>query len=108
MSGIETMMSIIKVEGEVMLHDGNSGWVRAHAGMVFPANTRVTIKTGLSGRADIINTRGELVTLPHSSLQVICAQFSASDIGVISQSTLSARDMMSARSMARQRLAPVV
>lgn len=108
MSQIETLMSIVKVEGEVMIHDGASGWVKAHAGMVFPSHAKVTIKTGSSGRAEIINVRGELVNLPGNSMQVITAQFSAEDVDTQRQITLSARDMMAARSLRRHSLAPAV
>ena len=106
MSRIETLMSITKVEGEVMLHDGNSGWVRAHPGMVFPKNSEVTIKTGSSGRAEIINTRGELVNLPGNCLKVICDDFSADDVDTLKQITLTARDMMAASIRQRHTIAP--
>lgn len=106
MSGIETLMSIVKVEGEVMLHDGVSGWVKAHAGMVFPSQSKVTIKTGSSGRVEIINVRGELVNLPRNSMQVITDEFSADDVDTQRQIQITARDMMAARLLARHDLAP--
>ena len=106
MTGIETLMSIVKVEGEVMLHDGRSGWVRAHSGMVFPAGAEITVKTGRSGRAEIINGRGELVVLPRDSMQTINASFSADDVDTLRQIAISARDIVAVRSMIRQRVAP--
>ena len=104
MSGIETLMSIVKVEGEVMLHDGKSGWVRAHAGMVFPANAEVTVKTGAAGRAEIINARGQLVNVPRSSMKLLTSDFSADDIDTLKQFAITARDMMANR--IPQRVAP--
>lgn len=97
MSGIETLMSIVKVEGEVMLHDGRSGWVRAIAGMVFPMTAEITIKTGLSGRADVITARGELVQIPPNALQLILKSFPADDVDTLRQFSITARDMMAAR-----------
>ncbi|HLA94866.1 MAG TPA: hypothetical protein VK612_04035 [Pyrinomonadaceae bacterium] len=89
-----------------MLHDGNSGWVRAYAGMVFPSNTQVTIKTGLSGNAEIINANGERVNLPANSMKIVTAKFSADDVDTLRQFRITARDMMTARSAVRHRLAP--
>lgn len=106
MSGIETMMSIVKVDGEVMLHDGKSGWVRAHAGMVFPAHAEVTIKTGSTGRAEIINARGHLVALPPNSMNLISSDFFAEDLDAMRRFAITARDMMAARVPERQRVAP--
>jgi hypothetical protein len=108
MSGIETLMSIIRVEGEVMLHDGRSGWVRAHAGMVFPAGAEITIKTGRTGYAEIINARGELVHLPQNSMKLITADFSADDVDTLRHLRLTAYDMLSARSLIHQSVAPAV
>lgn len=108
MSGIETLLSIVKVEGEVMLHDGRSGWVRARAGMVFPAGAEVTIKTGSTGRAEIINSRGELVQLPQNSMKLITADFSADDVDTLRHLRITACDMLSARSIIRQTLSPSV
>ena len=108
MSGIQTLMSIVKIEGEVMLHDGRSGWVRAHAGMVFPAGAEVTVKTGRTGTAGIINARGELVNLPANSMKLITEDFSADDVDTQRHLRVSAYDMLSARSLIRQSLAPSV
>jgi hypothetical protein len=108
MSGIQTLMSIVKVEGEVMLHDGRSGWVRAHAGMVFPAGAEVTVKTGSSGHAEIINARGELVHLPRNSMKVITEDFSADDVDTLRHLRVSAYDVLSARSLIHQSIAPAV
>lgn len=107
MSGIETLMSIVKVEGEVMLHDGRSGWVRAIAGMVFPVTAEITIKTGLSGRADVITARGELVQIPPNALQLILKSFSADDVDTLRQFSITARDMMAARVSIRQPVTPI-
>ena len=106
MSGIETLLSIVKVEGEVMLHDGRSGWVRAHAGMVFPQGSEITIKTGRTGRAEIINSRGELVNLPQGAMRTITADFSADDVDTLRHFRISAYDIMSASSLIHQSLAP--
>jgi hypothetical protein len=108
MSGIQTLMSIVKVEGEVMLHDGRSGWARAHAGMVFPAGAEITVKTGRSGTAQIINARGELVQLPPNSMRLITKDFSADDVDTQRHLRVSAYDMLSARSLIHQSLAPSV
>lgn len=107
MSGIETLMSIVKVEGEVMLHDGRSGWVRALGGMVFPLTAEITIKTGLSGCAEVITARGELVRIPPNSLQLISKSFSADDVDTLRKFAITARDMMAARISARQPIAPI-
>lgn len=106
MSGIETLLSIVRVEGEVMLHDGKSGWVKAHAGMVFPAGAEVTVKTGSTGRAEIINARGELVQLPQNSMKLITADFSADDVDTARHLRISAYDMLSAR--IHQSIAPAI
>lgn len=108
MSGFETLISIVKVQGEVMLHDGRSGWRHAVAGMVFTRDSEITMKTGLSGRAEIINSRGELVVLPPGSLKVVTSQFSADDIDTLRQFSITARDMMSARAPVRMRVAPAL
>ena len=89
--------SIAKVDGEVMLHDGQSGWIRARAGMVFRADFEITLKTGSTGRAEIINARGERVNIAPKSLKVISGSFSEDDIETLRNIRLTAWDMMSAR-----------
>ena len=108
MSGIVTMMSIVRVEGEVMLHDGQSGWVKAFAGMVFPANAKLTIKTGHTGSGDIINTRGELVPLEPNSMLVVCSSGTADDVDTLRHISLNLDEVRRACSIMRQRLAPAV
>ena len=89
-----------------MLHDGASGWVRARSGMSFHAGFEVTIKTGSTGRAEIINSRGEHVNVPPRSLKVLSANFSEDDIDTLRNIRLTAWDMMAARVPARQSVAP--
>lgn len=106
MSVSENGFSIAKVTGEVMLHDGASGWVRARSGMSFHAGYEVTIKTGSTGSADIINARGECVNIPSRSLKVVSGSFSEDDIDTLRNIRLTAWDMMAARVPARQSVAP--
>ena len=106
MSVSEKGFSIAKVTGEVMLHDGASGWVRARSGMSFNAGYEVTIKTGSTGSADIINARGECVNIPPKSLKVVSGSFSEDDIDTLRNIRLTAWDMMAARVPARQSVAP--
>ena len=106
MLGVVTMMSIVKAEGEVMIHDGRSGWVRAVAGMVFPAKAKVTIKTGSDGTGEIINAKGERVALAPSSLLVVCACGTSDDADTLRRITLSAADVRVARVLFRRRLVP--
>lgn len=106
MNGIETLVSIVRVEGEVMLHDGESGWVRAIAGMVFPPEAEVTIKSGSSGSAEVINRRGELVHLGPGSMKIISKDFFDYEVDTLRNFTITACEMMSPRSVVRQRLAP--
>ena len=108
MSMIETLMSIVKVDGEVMLHDGRSGWVRAYAGMVFSAGAEITVKTGLSGRAEVISPRGERIVLPPHSMRTISGAFAADEVDTLRQIAISARDIVAVRSVVRQRVAPAV
>jgi hypothetical protein len=107
MSGVVTMMSIVKAEGEVMIHDGRSGWMRAVAGMVFPAKAKLTIKTGSDGRGEIINARGEHVRLEPSSMLVVCACGTADDVDTLSRITLNGADVRIARILFRRRLVPL-
>lgn len=97
MSTVEKGFSIAKVDGEVMLHDGSSGWMRARAGMTFRAGFEITLKTGSTGHAEIINARGERVNITPKSLKVISGSFSEDDIDTLRNIRLTAWDMMSAR-----------
>ena len=106
MSTAEKVFSIAKVDGEVMLHDGSSGWVRARAGMTFRAGYEITLKTGSTGHAEIINARGEHVNIAPKSLKVINGDFSEDDIETLRNIRLTAWDMMSARIPVRQPVAP--
>lgn len=106
MNGIETLVSIIKVEGEVMLHDGKSGWVKAIQGMVFPADAEITIKSGSSGSAELINQRGEIVRLGAASMKVISKDFFDFEVDTLRNFTISAYEMMSSRSTVRRQLSP--
>ena len=98
--------SIAKVDGEVMLHDGVSGWIRARAGMTFRADFEITLKTGSTGHAEIINSRGERVNITPRSLRVVSGSFSEDDIETLRNIRLTAWDMMSARVPVRQPIAP--
>jgi hypothetical protein len=102
----EKGFSIAKVVGEVMLHDGQSGWVQARSGMSFHAGFEVTVKTGSRGEAEIINARGELVTIPPRSLKVVSGSFSEDDVDTLRNIRLTAWDMMAARVPVRQSVAP--
>jgi len=106
MSTAGKSFSIAKVDGEVMLHDGSSGWMRARAGMTFRADFEITIKTGSTGHAEIINACGERVNIAPKSLKVISGSFSEDDIETLRNIRLTAWDMMSARVPARQPVAP--
>lgn len=106
MSTVEKGFSIAKVVGEVMLHDGRSGWVEARDGMSFHAGFEVTLKTGSTGEAHIINARGEQISIPPRSLKVVSGSFSEDDIDTIRNIRMTARDMMAARVPVRQSVAP--
>ena len=97
MSTVGKGFAISKVDGEVMLHDGVSGWIRARAGMTFRADFEITLKTGSTGQAEIINARGERVNIAPKSLKVISGSFSEDDIDTLRNIRLTAWDMMSAR-----------
>lgn len=102
----EKGFSIVKVDGEVMLHDGRSGWVEARAGMSFRAGFEITVKTGSMGRAEIVNARGEHIHILPKSLKVVSATFSEDDIDTLRHIRLTAWDMMAARVPVPQTLAP--
>ena len=106
MSTAGKSFSIAKVDGEVMLHDGSSGWMRARAGMTFRADFEITVKTGSTGHAEVINERGERVHISPKSLRVISGSFSEDDIETLRNIRLTAWDMMSARIPVRQPVAP--
>jgi hypothetical protein len=97
MSVTERMYSIAKVTGEVMLHDGRSGWVRAREGMSFSAGFEITLKIGSTGRVEIVNASGEHINIPPKSMKVVSGNFSEDDIDTLRNIRLTARDMMSAR-----------
>ena len=107
MSTIEKGFSFAYVDGEVMLHDGSSGWTRACAGMAFRAGFEITLKTGSTGHAEIINGRGERIHITPKSLRVISGSFSEDDIETLRHIRLTAWDMMSARVPVRQPITPV-
>lgn len=106
MAEIEKVYSISKVDGDVLLHHGSFGWVRAEPGMTFPECLRVTIKTAANGSAEIINSDGRRVSVPAKSLQLVDGFFTQEDIDTLRFIKVTARDMMAARS--RTRLAPAV
>ena len=106
MAEIEKVYSISRVEGEVLLHHGSFGWVRAEPGMTFPECLRVTIKTSANGTAEIINANGKRVSVPAKSLQLVDGFFSQDDVDSLRFIKVTARDMMAART--RMRLAPAV
>lgn len=98
--------SIANVVGEVMLHDGASGWVQARSGMSFHAGFEVTVKTGSTGQAEIINARGEHIRIPPRSLKVVSGTFSEDDIDTLRNFRITAWDMMAARVPVRQTISP--
>lgn len=106
MSKTEKGFSIATVDGEVMLHDGRSGWVQARSGMSFHAGFEVTIKTGSTGSAEIVNSRGEHIQIPPRSMKVVSGGFSEDDIDTLRNIRLTAWDMMAARVPTRQSVAP--
>ena len=107
MNGIETLVSIVRVEGEVMLHNGTSGWVRALAGMVFPPDSDITIKSGSSGRAELINRNGQLVRLGPGSMKIISKDLFDFEVDTLRNFTLTTGEMMSTTHIVRERLLPV-
>lgn len=106
MSTVDKGFSIAKVTGEVMLHDGQSGWVRARSGMSFRAGYEVTVKTGSTGSAEIVNAQGEHICIPPRSMKVVSGSFSENDIDTLRNIRLTAWDMMAARVPVRQTVAP--
>ena len=106
MTEAERNYSIAKIEGDVLLHHGAFGWVRAEAGMSFPACIQVTIKTGPDGRAEIINANGNIFNVPPKTLRLIDGMFSEDDIDTLRFIKVSARDMRASRISVR--LAPAV
>jgi len=106
MSTVDKGFSIAKVVGEVMLHDGQSGWVRARSGMSFHAGYEVTVKTGSTGSAEVVNGQGEHVRIPPRSMKVVSGSFSENDIDTLRNIRLTAWDMMAARVPTPQSVAP--
>ncbi|MFL6466471.1 MAG: hypothetical protein ACJ72Z_00785 [Pyrinomonadaceae bacterium] len=105
MSDTEKNYSIDKVNGDVLLHHGSFGWVRAQEGMTFPECLRVTIKTGPNGVAEVINSEGSRYNVPPRTLRLIDGLFSEADMDTLRFIKVSARDMRAAR--VQTRLAPV-
>jgi hypothetical protein len=106
MTDRERNYSIAKIEGDVLLYHGAFGWVRAEAGMSFPECIQVTIKTGPEGRAEIINSNGNVFNVPPKTLRLIDGMFSEDDIDTLRFIKVSARDMRASRISVR--LAPAV
>ena len=98
--------SIENIEGDVLVHHGLSGWVRAREGMEFPENTRITVKTGKNGTAEIINADGERFQVPPRSIRTVDGTFTADYIDTLRFIKVSARDMKAARSW--ERLSPAI
>lgn len=106
MSDSYPTIRVLRAEGEVMYHDGVSGWMRAESGNVLPANAKVTIKTGSSGHCDMLNVRGDLISLPPNSMLVICTN-GEDDIDTLRRISVSCGDRSAARQMLRQELLPL-
>jgi hypothetical protein len=106
MADVERNYSIARIEGDVLLHHVAFGWVRAQPGMSFPECIRVTVKTGLDGRAEIINSNGNRFQVPPKTLRVVDGLFSEDDIDTMRFVKVSARDMRAARTS--MRLAPAI
>jgi hypothetical protein len=106
MTELDRNYSIVSIDGDVLLHHGAFGWVRAEAGMSFPECLRVTIKTGPEGRAEIINSNGNTFNVPPKTLRMIDGMFSEDDIDTLRFIKVSARDMRASRISVR--LAPAV
>ena len=98
--------SIGKIEGDVLVHHGSFGWVRAREGMGFPETTRITIKTGKDASVEIVNADGKRFQVPSRSLRLIDGGFTENDIDTLRFIKVSARDMKAARTW--ERLAPAV
>lgn len=98
--------TIERIEGDVLVHHGAFGWVRAREGMGFPESTRVTIKTGKNSTAEILNANGKNFQIPPGSLRLVDGHFTEDDIDTLRFIKVSARDMKAARSW--ERLAPAV
>lgn len=97
--------SIDKVEGDVLIHHGTFGWVRAEEGMRLPECLSVTIKTGPTGAATITNSNGDSYSVPPRTFRLIDGSFSGCGIDPLRFIKVSARDMRAAR--VPMRLAPV-
>ena len=98
--------SIGKIEGDVLVHHGLSGWVRAREGMEFAENVRITIKTGKNGIAEIVNANGQRFRIPPRSLSMIDGRVTEDDISNLRFTKVNARVMKAARTW--ERLAPAI
>jgi hypothetical protein len=106
MSGTERNYLISKVVGDVLLHHGAFGWVRAEEGLEFPECMRVTIKTAANSRVKIVNSRGITFEIPPKSLRLVDGLFSEDDVETLRFIKVSARDMKAARRS--MKLAPAI
>jgi hypothetical protein len=95
------------VEGEVMIHDGRSGWLRGEPGMEIPCGDRVAIKTGGGGRCEVADRDGKRFSVESDSLYVIGE---ARDPDLVDTLPRVSMEVGPKRTRARlmQRLVPVV
>ena len=105
MSETDRNYSIVKVEGDVLIHHGTFGWVRAEEGMRLPECLSVTIKTGPTGAATITNSNGDRYNVPPRTFRLIDGSFAGCGIDPLRFIKVTARDMRAAR--VPMRLPPV-
>jgi hypothetical protein len=98
--------SIVKIEGDVLVHHALSGWVRAREGMEFDENVRITVKTGKNGVAHVVNADGLLLRVTPRSLNMIDGRSTEEDLGKLRFVKVNARVMKAARTW--ERLAPAM
>jgi hypothetical protein len=106
MSRNQGIYSIVNIEGEVMIYDREHGWEKARSGMVFPKDSNVTIKTGRTGRAVIVNESGEFIVMTESSmLELNSDLIGCNEVDTLRQIKLTPSGMQRAR-WAVRRLMP--
>lgn len=60
-----------KVEGDVMVNHGRSGWIKGTEGMAFPPDSIVTVQTGTNGSCTLMNHAGRDTAIEPNSFFVI-------------------------------------
>ena len=93
--------SIEGIEGDVLVHHGLFGWIRAREGMEFADNVQITIKTGKNGTAHIVNAYGQQFQVPPRSLSLLHGGSTGDDIDTLRFIRVSAREVKAARKWTR-------